>query len=142
MSVEQRMNQGVDRWLHFDSNESDSITLTLGSDRQWVCQVTYIHFELPDEGEWSDPSAFLFVKMNSTITVPVVLQRTAKNGGTLLPIRSPCDAPKIDAYFRGICKSTDTIQFQLLDSHYQDVPTARLIVTMHFFADFGQALVK
>ena len=140
--MDQRMNQAVDRWLHFDSNQADSILLTLGSDKGWICQVTYLHFELPNGDTWTDPSAFLFVKLNSTITVPVVLQVPGKLGGTLLPIRCPSDKKEIDAYFRGQSKNPDTIQFALLDGHLQEVTTTRLIVTMHFFADFGQSLIK
>ena len=140
MSLEQKAAQ-MDRWLHYDSNAGDSILLTLGADKAWICQVTYIHFCLP-EGEWIDPSAFLFIKMNSTITVPVVLQVPAKLGGTLLPIRNPKDDMKIDAYFRGIYKNPDQLTFKILDANMQEVVTARVVITMHFFADNGQIIIS
>lgn len=140
--MDQRMNQAVDRWLHFDSNQAESILLVLGAEKGWICQVTYLHFTLPDGDVWTDPSGFLFVKMNSTITVPVVLQVPGKLGGTLLPIRCPYDTKKIDTYFRGQYKNPDEIRFALLDSHLQEVATTRLIVTMHFFVDIGQTLIK
>lgn len=138
MSIEQR---AMDRWLHFDSNFGDSILLTLGADKPWICQVTYIHFSLP-EGAWTDPSAFLFIKLSSTITVPVVLQAHPKLGGTLLPIRDPQNSMKIDAYFRGIYKNPDQLTFKILDANMQEVQIARIVVTLHFFADNGQAITN
>lgn len=141
MSIDQKQSAMMDRWLHFDSNLGDSTLLTLGADKNWICQVTYVHFEMSD-GTYSDPSAFLFIKMSSTITVPVVLQVPAKLGGTLLPIRNPNrESSKIDAYFRGVYKNPDVLTFKILDANMQEVDTARIVVTLHFVADNGQIII-
>jgi len=119
------------------------MAITFTTNREWIAQVTYISLTLPDDNVWTDPTCYLFVKMDSVVTSPVIFQGKIQSGGATLPVRLQGGNAKIDAYFRGKCSgNSDIMSFSLLDHNLQPVETARLVVTMHLFTDPGYILTK
>lgn len=125
------MSRKLDAVIHFDSSISDFLTIRLPSKVNVRCTVTYLKFTLPDDAEYDDSTAYLWISGNVEYTTISVNQTGKKRSGFVMPICDPSATVRSEVRtpFNGMMLEEGSLQFKILDKYYNEVQCSRIVVT-------------
>ena len=116
--------------LHYDSSISDHLMVRLPSRMELKCAVTNLQFKLPDDKQYDDLTAYLWISGNLETCTLSVNQKGKRKDGFVIPIVDPGQRCEIRTAFVGKMLNEGELKFTILDKSLNEVEISRLVCTM------------